>query len=160
MKTVSLTLKRKVLVIELPRLCDYNLYADVLYIFDNENNKNHRLKGSYTLLGSPDDISNNDVKDLFDDRICGNQWCENGKIPQDYGEFWDCEFCESEYLKAFFFRLESEIYWENPHGRKVKVFSDSDELTNFVKEGSTKEQWQEAESRTFDRTRTLIFVEN
>ena len=56
MKTAALTLKRKVLVIELPRLCDYAIDKYGIKIKQLGDYHSEFIEGSYTLLGSPDEI--------------------------------------------------------------------------------------------------------
>ena len=132
MKTAEIKdlLKKDLLIIELPRVCDYNLYEDILYVFDNENDKNYRFKGSYTLLGKADEIKEEDAEKLF------------------YNPIDSTNLTHYANLRNLFSLLESEIYWENPWG------------VNGAHLDSCKDLWHEAQEKTFDKNKTLIFVKN
>ena len=62
--------------------------------------------------------------------------------------YFDYERTAVEYLIEM---IESEIYWENP----IKVHTWASENADIY-----YKQWHEAELRTFDKSRTLIFVKN
>ena len=136
MKTTSLTLKRKVLVIELPE--SRNTFDDLTFL-------NSETKG-YTLLGSPDDLKEEDVIDLVE-REGENHPSYQGEWFSNYKDE-ECMFETA--IESFNSALEKEIYWENPFENKIDGFHGE-----YVDNGKIA-----AETRTFNRTRTLIFVEN
>lgn len=137
MKTTSLTLKRKVLVIELPE--SRNTFDDLTFL-------NSETKG-YTLLGSPDDLKEEDARELVE------SWESVAKDgTRAYQNYKDGIPKKRTALESFNSALEKEILWENPYAEPDKFIDGFD--------NPCYEWWHEAESRTFDRTRTLIFVEN
>lgn len=152
MKKISLTLKRKVLVIELKDGHTANTYADKISICNDINVPIHFIEGSYTLLGSPDDLKEEDVKDLIQENEWNNFIHHKGSVETEtYGKTIDTA------LESFNSSLGKEIYWVNPLGKSRPSFYDYASLIQY--QGDCKD-FDEAESRTFDRTRTIIFVEN
>ena len=68
-------------------------------------------------------------------------------------------YCYKTALDSFNSALESEIYWENPWGDRMPIFVEaSPSAFKFVEK--EKERWKEAQEKTFDKNRTLIFVKN
>lgn len=155
MKTHTIkTPTAELLIVELPRVSYYYLYEDMLYIFDNENDKNYRFKGSYILLGKPDEIREDDAKGLVENCDYYNNFYK-GKdyVYKNYGEGFSFPTATESLLSA----IESQIYWDvNP----VKLF----DMDNLLKAKNIAydeiKKFNEAELRTFDRNRTLIFVKN
>ena len=140
MKSKIITsLKKELLIIQWQN--DYEIIGQVL--FGNSEQKGVlknlvNLEG-YTLLGSPDEIKEDDAKKLV-------HLHENGYY-KDY-------INENKFFtlpsKSFYSALESEIYWNvNPIDIKGQTFSNEHE-----------NKWQQAQEKTFDRSRTLIFVKN
>lgn len=154
MKTYEIKdlLKKEILIIELPRLCDYHLYEDMLYVFDNENDKNYRFRGAFTLLGKPDEIGEDDAEPLVQ------------KIEYDFGtcyrNYTDKTVFARTAKESLLSLLESEIYWDvNPLGTKRNV----EKIASFKSEIVGKHLialWHEAEQKTFDRNRSIILVKN
>ena len=98
----------------------------------------------YILLGKPDEIREEDARELVE-KVMNCQHFQNykGRKENDFANLW-CKNATESLLSA----IESEIYWENP-------------IPPFAKQGEKiSAKWYEAESRTFDRNRTLIFVKN
>lgn len=93
---------------------------------------------NWEVLGSPDEIKEEDASEL---------------IPM----YYDYEKTAVEYIIE---ALESEIYWDvNP----LQSTPPTDDLTFYDSKKERKivfEIWNQAESRTFNRNRTLIFVKN
>lgn len=155
MKKISLTLKRKVLVIELPKGTKSHQYNDAFETIYAEvpNDKGVsfeqiKIEKGYTLLGSPDDLKEEDVKDLVETDEVGD--VEDFRYQKIFIDYNDEENAFTTALESFNSALEKEIYWVNP-------FLDSTDAEDLDKH---LHDWMEAEQNTFDRTRTLIFVEN
>ena len=143
MKTTSLTLKRKVLVIELPE--SRNTFDDLTFL-------NSETKG-YTLLGSPDDLKEEDARELVE------SWESVAKDgTRAYQNYKDGIPKKRTALESFNSALEKEILWENPIS--LERANHYKEMGNKFKFNGIMKCWHEAQSNTFDRTRTLIFVEN
>ncbi len=100
----------------------------------------------YTLLGKPDEIKEEDVKDLIEKRngigyIFGNT--THGKA-----------------IDSFNSALESEIYWDVNPIEKPKETNLNDSFFGMQTYFNQEVRFDEAESRTFGKSRTLIFVKN
>ena len=156
MKTKVITgLKKEVLVIELPENGYYEEYRDGIEVRDFLTDEVLTL-ANYTLLGSPDEIKEEDVKDLVE-KITTRQYKNYGYVPHYF------EYLLSTALESFNSALEKEILWKNP----IKIPS-SDDINWFrnQRDGDFSERytrvfdWHEAQEKTFDRNRTLIFVKN
>lgn len=135
MKTYHLKdlLKKEIMLIELPE--NGNTFDDLTFL-DSET------KG-YTLLGTPDEIKESDVLDLV--HLLGDKsytWANYEK------QFYGFETA----LESFNSALESEIYWENPLNNKL------DKSKPLIIQTEHLNKWKEAEQKTFEKSRTLIFV--
>lgn len=140
-------LKKEILVIELPKFCDYILTESMIFVMDTEKSVTHRLKGSYTLLEKPDKITEEDLDGLVSDF----------DAFQNTGEgtgFYD-------YKKGFFDIVEKEIYWNvNPISKQLGFIGNVSEIDKQIALQKQKRRFDEAQEKTFDRNRTLIFVKN
>ena len=136
MKTKIITgLKKEVLVIEAKS-------KDIAcgFIF-NKYGVKELLK--WEVLGSPDEIKEEDLDGIVSDF----------DAFQNTGEgigFYD-------YKKRFFDIVEKEIYWVNPLGNKRPSYNDYGSLIQY--KGDCKD-FDEAQEKTFDRNKTLIFVKD
>ena len=150
------TLKKDLLIIELPENGYYEVFKHGIYFKDHLNAEREFIEGSYTLLGSPDEIKEEDVKDLVE-KITTRQYKNYGYVPHYF------EYLLSTALESFHSALEKEILWENP----IKIPS-SDDINWFrnQRDGDFSERytrvfdWHEVQEKTFDKNRTLIFVKN
>ena len=150
MRTKIITgLKKELLVIELPEwFIDFNFKKPLVEVRGNEPTLTEFLSiGDYTLLGKPDEIKDEEVKDLaesWESVAKDGTWIyENylgGRIPK-----------KKTALESFNSALESEIFWDvNPLGHSAEYYSYIDD----------ERKWHEAQEKTFDKKRTLIFVKN
>ena len=144
MKSKIITgLKKEVLVIELPENGYWETYKDGTEIRDFLTDE--KFVTHYTLLGKPDEIKDEDLDGILSDF----------DSFQNTGEgtgFYD-------YRKGFFDIVEKEIHWVNPWGDRMPIFVEaSPSAFKFVEK--EKERWKEAQEKTFDKNRTLIFVKN
>lgn len=98
----------------------------------------------YILLGSPDEIREDDARELVEETEMGVKLNSKKYKYRAY----DSQLGYATATESLLSAIESEIYWENP-------------IPPFAKQGEEiSAKWYEAESRTFDRNRTLIFVKN
>ena len=153
MKTKVITgLKKEVLVIELPENGYWETYRDGTEIRDFLTDE--KFVTDYIILGTPDEIKEEDVIHLVERTGLGN--------PSYSGNWYECyknpDAMYSSALDSFFSAIESEIYWINPvsleradHYRKAG--------NEFSYNGIMK-YWNKAQEKTFDKNRTLIFVKN
>lgn len=125
----------ELLVVELP---ETGSTFDILTAINSETE-------GYTLLGKPDEIREEDAKELVKEFQFGTKEYPHLCFLDYKTDYFHC-FSAKESLLSL---LESEIYWENPIDIKGQTFSN--EHTN---------RWEEAELRTFDRNRSIIFVKN
>ena len=149
MKTKIITsLKKELLIIELPEETYFEVFKHGILFKDHLEAEREFVEGSYTLLGSPDEIKEEDAEKLVEK----DPWVMSFKSYRDYsskkGVKYNTLITATESLLS---AIESEIYWENP----IPPFAQQGEEISV-----TFTKWYEAESRTFDRNRTLIFVKN
>ena len=156
-KELITKLKKEILVIETPEETYFEVFKHGILFKDHLESEREFIEGSYTLLGSPDEIKEEDVRDLVGE---GFNISANKKIFNDYND--DCN-CFKTALESFRSALESEIYWENPYGKEpienLQSSTFGGEKT-IIHRNQMNILWNEAESRTFDRNRTLIFIKN
>lgn len=154
MKSKIITgLKKEVLVIELPENGYWETYRDGTEIRDFLTDE--KFVTDYTILGKPDEISEEYARELvesWESVAKDGTWIyENylgGRIPK-----------KKTALESLLSALESEIYWENPHGKEEPNKSYFlDDNGSFLRQD--KKQWYEAQEKTFDKNRTLIFVKD
>ena len=165
MKTITIkTLKKELLVIELPTAetkISIGLHcigikpppigkdaSDINGYYHIYTEMFHGFK----LLGSPDEIKEEDVKDLVE-KITTRQYKNYGYVPHYF------QYLLSTAIESFNSALEKEILWENPHGKEEPNKSYFlDDKGSFLRQ--EKKQWHKAQEKTFDKKRTLIFFKN
>ena len=155
MKTATIDLmKKELLIIELPKNGYYSLSENGLQIRDHNSCLLANIKGSFTLLGSPDEIKDEDVKDLVE-KITTRQYKNYGYVPHYF------QYLLSTALESFNSALEKEILWENPYGKEpienLQSSTFGGEKT-IIHRNQMNILWNEAESRTFYKNRSIIFV--
>lgn len=150
MKTAEIKdiLKKDLLIVELPE-GSYPEATSRLLAINNPDGSIKIFKGSFCLLGSFDEIKEEYLLDLV-------ETFNNGAF-RDYKELFFAPDMETDkiYLTAsesFNSAIETVVLWENPYAEPDKFIDGFD--------NPCYEWWNEAESRTFDRNRTLIFIKN
>ena len=159
MKTKIITsLKKELLVIELPRVCDYELTKEGIFVKEHGSHLSDFIEGSYTLLGSPDEIKEEDARELVE------SWesvAKDGTMV--YQNYKDGIPKKRTALESFNSALEKEILWENPYGKEpienLQSSTFGGEKT-IIHRNPMNILWHEAESRTFDKKRVKMFVKN
>ena len=121
----------------------------------------------FTLLGKPDEIKEEDVKDLVETKQYGSRpfFCTLDYSYEGNTEFRPgfCADDGKQFRRSFNSALEKEIYWVNP----LQIPS-SDDINWFrnQRDGDFSERytrvfnWYDNQEKTFDKKRTLIFVKN
>ena len=146
-------LKKDLLIVELPENGYYEEYRDGIEVRDFLTDEVLTL-ANYTLLGSPEEIKEDDVKDLVE-KITTRQYKNYGYVPHYFG------YLLSTALESFNSALEKEILWENPYGKEpienLQSSTFGGEKT-IIHRNPMNILWNEAESRTFDRNRSIILV--
>lgn len=107
----------------------------------------------FKLLGSPDEIKEEDAEELVE--IFDLSYYVNYNHPTR-GAY---TLTATESLLS---AIESEIYWENPLGfepKNIVTGHGSSHLIELVA-NSFYQSWKKAQEKTFDKNRTLIFVKN
>lgn len=140
-------LKKELLIIEWQD--DYEIVGRIIFGKSNQKGVLENLFNldGYTILGKLDEIREDDARELVE-KVMNCQHFQNykGRKENDFANLW-CKNATESLLSA----IESEIYWENP-------------IPPFAKQGEeisvTYAKWYEAESRTFDRNRSIILVKN
>jgi hypothetical protein len=154
MKTKTIkSLKKEVLVIELP----INGYWEVLSTetrFKCFDTGEKLILKNYTLLGKPDEIKEDDVADLVENK---------GKYYKNYSPIQGSVQGNITFtaLESFNSAIEKEIFWENPFNyEKTHEETVRDELCQCRYITNTESKFLEAQLKTFDKSRTLIFIKN
>ena len=149
-------LKKDLLIVELPENGYYEVFKHGILFKDHLESEREFVEGSYALLGSPDEIKEEDVKDLVE-KITTRQYKNYGYVPHYF------QYLLSIVLESFNSALEKEILWENPYGKEpienLQSSTFGGEKT-IIHRNQMNILWHEAESRTFDRNRSIIFVKN
>ena len=170
MKTAEIKtlLKKDLLIVELPEwVKDYSYEKPLLEVRGDEPNLVEFLSlGRYELLGKPDEISEDDAKELVESNFI-EFWYPNEFDGYGFDKFKNyktAEFSEVDAIESLLSAIESKIYWENPLGiyEPIENFQSSTfggEKT-IIHRNPMNVLWHEAESRTFDKNRSLIFVKN
>lgn len=157
MKTKTIkSLKKELLIIELPEKADYKLTKEYIFVWDINNYKEtpKRFKGNFTLLVKIDDIKEDDVIDLVEQSLHTNLFAHyvSGINPPNIYQYKTA-------LESFNSAIEKEIYLVNPLGEsKPNKSYFLDDNGSFLRQ--EKKQWEEAQEKTFDKSRTLIFIKN
>ena len=154
MKTLEIKdlLKKDLLVVELPEKynLDYTYYreddeTEIAFYLGDDCVQLKLFKGSYTLLGKVDEIREEDARELVE---APEPYWEDNKNQKVIGN------AEWSYAKSLLSILESEIYWSNP----IKIIPRGEAPEH--ERVKNQNEFEEAEHKTFDRNRTLIFVKN
>ena len=143
MKTLELKLKKDVLIVEIPRLADYE--------FINKECK-------YLKIGNEEIKLNASTLDKFEYKCKGSELTE--EIASEFMSDFDAfnEFTLNyEYLKNFIYMIAKEgFYWlENPI-QNTKPTDDIYFYDSLEQKQLAIKKWQEAEEKTFKNP--LIFV--
>lgn len=157
MKTYKIKdlLKKELLIVELPRVCDYELDDEMLWGINLENGFTYRAEGSYTLLGKPDEISEENAKE-FVERIGDGDPCYQGDWFVNYQDHESMFETAKESLLSL---LESEIYWDvNPYESKADSLVSDNSANGCALYRKAFHEFCEAEKKTFDRNRSIILV--
>ena len=152
-KHVIKTAKAELLIFELPRVCDYELTKEGLFVKEHGSNLPDYIEGSYTLLGKSDEISEEDAMELVESTDF-----KGFDLYWDYiNKRWFDESMEAK--DSLLSLIESEIFWENPYEKPETCFMETFQTPSKSYEEFYLE-WQEAEQKTFDKSRSLIFKKN
>ena len=155
-KRLIKTLKNEILIIELLEETYFEVFKHGILFKDHLEAEREFIEGSYALLGSPDEIKDEDVKDLVE-KITTRQYKNYGYVPHYF------QYLLSTALESFNSALEKEILWENPYGKEpienLQSSTFGGEKT-IIHRNPMNILWNEAESRTFDKKRVKMFVKN
>lgn len=161
MKTATTDLlKKDLLLVELPEKynLDHTYYredneTEIAFYLNEDCVQLKTFKGSYTLLGKPDEIKEDDVVDLCD-RIGINNPLADCDFFADYGN--DDRMFETA-LESFNSAIETVVFWDvNP----LKYWFENADKIDDENEAIAKKQFDEAQEKTFDRNRSIILVKN
>ena len=155
------TLKKDLLIIELPKWYkSFNYQKPLLEVRGDEPNLAEFLSlGRYELLGSPDEIKEDEAKELVEETEMGVKLNSKKYKYRAY----DSQLGYATATESLLSAIESEIYWENPYGKEpienLQSSTFGGEKT-IIHRNPMNILWHEAETRNFERNRTLIFVKN
>jgi len=151
-KRLIKTLKNEILVIETPEETYFEVFKHGILFKDHLESEREFIEGYYTLLGSPDEIKEEDAKELV-------QYLTRRDLtitPKNYSKGKDGRFEDIIFTESLLSAIESEIYWVNP----VKLMHPLEYLKRYKMYHYDARQWEEAQEKTFDKSRTLIFIKN
>ena len=158
MKTKIITsLKKELLIIELPEETYFEVFKHGILFKDHLEAEREFIEGSYALLGSHDEIKEENVKGLVE--IVG----EDDLLGTFYKDYKNPHYMmqPNSAIESFNSALEKEILWENPYGKEpienLQSSTFGGEKT-IIHRNPMNILWNEAESRTFYKNRSIIFV--
>lgn len=166
MKTHTIkTPTAELLIVELPE-CASTLPCEIIngntYIsyspapFAPPTNLELLANGNWKSLGKPDEIREEDAEPLVE--YLGITYDYLGMPShtwKHYGQDYDATHTAKESLLSL---IETEIYWSNPIEEPSYGSCDCPDCEEYFRE--KQKEFEEAEQKTFDRNRTLIFVKN
>ena len=160
MKTYHLKdlLKKELLIIELPENGYYEEYRDGIEVRDFLTDEVLTL-ANYTLLGSPDEIKEDEAKELVEETEMGVKLNSKKYKYRAY----DSQLGYATATESLLSALEKEILWENPYGKEPIESLQSSTFggeKTIIHRNPMNILWNEAESRTFDKKRVKMFVKN
>ena len=149
-------MKKELLIIELPEETYYEVFKHGIFVKGHLESEREFIEGSYTLLGSPDEMKEEDAEELVE------SWESVAKDgTRVYKNYKDGIPKKRTAIESFNSALESEIYWENPYGKEpfenLQSSTFGGEKT-IIHRNQMNILWNEAESRTFYRNRSIILV--
>jgi len=160
MKTAEIKdiMKKDLLIVELPENGYYEVFKHGILFKDHLESEREFVEGSYALLGSPDEIKEEDAEKLVEK----DPWVMSFKSYRDYSSKKGVKYNTLiTALESFNSALEKEILWENPYGKEpienLQSSTFGGEKT-IINRNPMNILWNEAESRTFDRNRSIILV--
>lgn len=145
MKSTILNLNKRVLVVDMPRICDYEVFKHGIY-FQFENGDRDFIDGEFDLICKGCELT----EEIAGEIILFN---ENTGLYDGYYSP----------LVAFTSAIEAkDFWWKNNPFEKPDFMDGSYDNNGFgdVDKRQYKKdlkEWQEAESKTFNPDRTLIF---
>ena len=159
MKTYHLKdlLKKELLIVELPENGYYEEYRDGIEVRDFLTDEVLTL-ANYTLLGSPDEIKEEDARGLVEETEMGVKLNSKKYKYRAY----DSQLGYATATESLLSAIESEIYWENPLGfepKNIVTGHGSSHLIELVA-NSFYQSWKKAQEKTFDKKRVKMFVKN
>ena len=160
MKTLELDLKKKVLIVEIPRLADYefiNKECKYLKVGNEEIKLNASTLDKFEFLCKGSDITGEIASELVEEHYMSG--VRSYEIYNDY-RYNDARWLDNA-LDSFISAVESKgFYWlENPIEKPVNydLWAKYGDYTQYGKVLTEKcLKWQEAEEKTFKNP--LIFV--
>jgi len=143
-------LEKELLIVELPENKDIDFYEHGRELL--------LLTKGYIQLGKPDEISEDSAKRIVSTE--GYVW--NDEVCSAYVFHGRSKKCYTESaVKSLLSAIETVIFWDvNPLGDEPNKFYTARDFYGNPRISRRWSKWHEAESRTFDRNRTLIFVKN
>lgn len=152
----SKLLKKELLIVEIPEDTQFDilvkkpLWKDGIKFLTGKEEEFYFIVGSYTLLGSPDEIREEYARPLVKQSIHTGLFAHYVKdIPVN-------TYCYKTAKESLLSAIETVIHWDvNPFGEydKINWFKASENTP-------TMQEWNEAETITFDRKRSIILIKN
>ena len=151
-KHLHLKLKKDVLIVDLPRICDYEVFKHGIY-FNFENGDRDFIEGNFTFLCKGEELTEEQCKELVRRGYYKGTFFNYGEPIVNFNHF---DTAKDSFLSA--------ISAQNHHWLKNPYKNDWDELCEWGYvdiDGETcseSKRYDEAESRTLKHP--LIFIKN
>ena len=159
MKTKIITsLKKELLIIELPEETYFEVFKHGILFKDHLEAEREFVEGSYTLLGSPDEIKEDEAKELVEGTEMGVKLNSKKYKYRAY----DSQLGYATATESLLSALESEIYWNvNPFGLIMpNEHIDTKRKSWIQPKNHLIKKWKQAQEKTFDKKRVKMFVKN
>jgi len=152
MKTkIIKSLKKELLVIEDSPAIDFYEINPRMLAFNMINGSIKTFKGNYTLLGKVNEIKEEYVEDLVDNFDFNFYVDYNHPSRGAY---------TSTAIESFNSALEKNLFWENNVSKQLAFIGNVSEIDKQIALQKQERRWQQAQEKTFDKNRTLIFIKN
>lgn len=151
---LELELKERLLIVELPEDYTFNTYADKLTICNEINKPVALIRGKWELICKGSELTEEVAEGFVEESKYMNQDSESGWI--DYKVYPDGLILNP--LESFISAIEAQGYYWGENTIKEPIENDynlGDIHSGFFHKKYN--EWQEAESKTFNLSKTLIF---
>ena len=144
MKTLQLKLKKDVLIVDLPRICDYEVFKHGIY-FQFENGDRDFIEGSWDLLCKGEELTKEQCKELVKSGYYKGTFFNYGEPIVNFNHF---DNAKDSFLSAI--SAQNHHWLVNPLGETCPLAFENDAIECQL--------WQKAESLTLKHP--LIFIKN
>ena len=158
MKTLHLKLKKNVLIVDVPELTDYEVFKHGIY-FNLENGDRDFIEGNFTFLCKGEELTEDRIRqsNIIETKpygskpfFCTLDYTLKGINKQGFNPGF-CAPNGKQYTNSFLSAISAQNYHRlvNSRGETKPISFEEDDMMVQL--------WKEAESKTFNPEKTLIF---